>query len=466
MDFTMKQWFIGIIVIAIIVILVDGYRRMRRARYDSLHMSLKVKKDSSTSNEDSSESDLGYGSEFPNGGARKSQKQIDKDRINKVRSQYDFGRDLSDIIQQKKTATSEDYDDTQDEQWYDSEDEEFYNDHQVDEPWQDQQGNTNPEVHKEDDFVQEEAGFSALDDEIIDELESDVLNVNGQTTSAPASDDIDNDLSKDIPLDKSESDYVVEDSSYQEPEQVSLDLDESVPVLMESVEDEVESLDTNEEKSSSLDDDTDLRAEIRSVGKRVKPSVEPTIDNDALDDETFDSDHLETRSANKPRYESKYFSTNTEPATKEEQLLTEVLVINVKAPQGQMIHGSDLLQAVLENGLRYGAMNIFHRHSDEDGEGPVIFSMANMLKPGVFDLKTLDEFTTAGVTFFMTMPVYNDKNIPAFELMLETAKNIASMLGAELKDDQRSVLTAQTIEHYKERIRDFSRRLQLEKNKG
>jgi len=53
----------------------------------------------------------------------------------------------------------------------------------------------------------------------------------------------------------------------------------------------------------------------------------------------------------------------------------------------------------------------------------------------------------------------------AFDAMLLTAKNIAAELGGELKDENRSVMTGQTIEHYRERIRDFSRRQQLEKNK-
>ncbi|HBX36864.1 MAG TPA: hypothetical protein DEG76_06060 [Pseudohongiella sp.] len=39
--------------------------------------------------------------------------------------------------------------------------------------------------------------------------------------------------------------------------------------------------------------------------------------------------------------------------------------------------------------------------------------------------------------------------------MLATAKHVQSTLDADLKDDNRSVMTAQTIEHYRQRIRDF-----------
>ena len=54
----------------------------------------------------------------------------------------------------------------------------------------------------------------------------------------------------------------------------------------------------------------------------------------------------------------------------------------------------------------------------------------------------------------MTLPnVVN--NMMAFEQMLATARKVQAALDAELKDDNRSVMTAQTVEHYRQRIRDF-----------
>jgi cell division protein ZipA len=42
--------------------------------------------------------------------------------------------------------------------------------------------------------------------------------------------------------------------------------------------------------------------------------------------------------------------------------------------------------------------------------------------------------------------------------MLAVARDVAAALSAELKDEQHSVLTNQTIEHYRQRIADFSRK--------
>lgn len=66
---------------------------------------------------------------------------------------------------------------------------------------------------------------------------------------------------------------------------------------------------------------------------------------------------------------------------------------------------------------------------------------------------------------FLALPVETGSYMEAFDTMLTTAKAIAKQLQGELKDENRSVLTGQTIEHYRERIRDFSRRQRLEMRK-
>ena len=42
--------------------------------------------------------------------------------------------------------------------------------------------------------------------------------------------------------------------------------------------------------------------------------------------------------------------------------------------------------------------------------------------------------------------------------MLETAQTVVRNLGGELKDERRSVMTAQTIEHCRQRIREYERK--------
>ena len=136
---------------------------------------------------------------------------------------------------------------------------------------------------------------------------------------------------------------------------------------------------------------------------------------------------------------------------------SEVLVVNVMSRDGELFRGMDLLHVLITAGLKHGEMNIFHKHMDNDSENPIVFSVANILNPGTFDLDIMEEFTTRGVSLFLSMPSVIS-NTEAFEEMLRTAQQIRAALDGELRDDHRSVMTAQTIEHYRQRIHDFELR--------
>ncbi|MEM8498682.1 MAG: cell division protein ZipA [Pseudomonadota bacterium] len=135
----------------------------------------------------------------------------------------------------------------------------------------------------------------------------------------------------------------------------------------------------------------------------------------------------------------------------------EFLAVYVLAKNDAGFNGADLLQILLACDLRFGKRSIFHRHEYKNGTGPVQFSMANISEPGTFDLNTIESFQTPGICFFISLPGPEDP-LKAFDYMVETAKCIARNLDGELKDEARSAMTGQTLEHYRARVQEFERR--------
>ena len=133
----------------------------------------------------------------------------------------------------------------------------------------------------------------------------------------------------------------------------------------------------------------------------------------------------------------------------------ELLIINVLAPKGQRFQGEGLVTALRKQGLRYGDMNIFHRV--DPATKAKLYSVANAVEPGTFDLSDLGTMRSPGMTFFLQLPGPDDAS-DVFSDMLQAARNVAMDLGGELRDEDLSVLTGQTTEHMRQRIADFARR--------
>lgn len=139
----------------------------------------------------------------------------------------------------------------------------------------------------------------------------------------------------------------------------------------------------------------------------------------------------------------------------------EVIVISVLSRDEAGFQGPDLLNLMLACGLRYcHEMGVFHRFETESDDSALQFTMVNVLKPGVFDLDDMDAFATPGVTFLMPLPSAHD-SAAAFEAMFETAMVLVRNLSGELKDENRSVMTAQTVEFARQRVQEFERRHRL-----
>lgn len=142
---------------------------------------------------------------------------------------------------------------------------------------------------------------------------------------------------------------------------------------------------------------------------------------------------------------------------------SHVFILYAVARSEDGFSGTDILETLLACDLRFGDMDFFHRHEQASGRGPIEFSVANMMKPGVFDIDNMEPLQTRGLMFFVTLPGPTDM-LKAFDYMYETAKVVAKSLDGDIQDETRSLVTRQSLEHMRQQIRELERRLLVRRN--
>lgn len=136
-----------------------------------------------------------------------------------------------------------------------------------------------------------------------------------------------------------------------------------------------------------------------------------------------------------------------------------VVALTVMARHGQSMSGAELRSALEAEGLRYGDMQIFHHYGDNGDTPEPLFSVANAVKPGTFELDSLDSLETPGLALFARVP--ETRGTARFDLMLSKAEHLARQLDADVCDDGRCTLTKQSANHIRERIVEYERRQRL-----
>ena len=198
------------------------------------------------------------------------------------------------------------------------------------------------------------------------------------------------------------------------------------------------------------------RDRLAQSGQAVEAATAPTKVQEIAKPQIFEKGSFKqeprSRDSNTSRPSSSVME-NDEPALNAS--VEELLVVNLIAPRGHKFNGEDLVNGLRKQGLRYGDMSIFHRLNPLTKAK--LYSVANIVEPGTFDLADLETLSSPGISFFLQLPG-PDQASDAFEDMLTTARNLSSELGGELRDEQLSVLTRQTAEHMRERIAEYARR--------
>ncbi|WP_150539257.1 cell division protein ZipA [Actinobacillus vicugnae] len=129
-----------------------------------------------------------------------------------------------------------------------------------------------------------------------------------------------------------------------------------------------------------------------------------------------------------------------------------IITLYVVAPENQQFRGDYVVQSLEALGFQYGEYQIFHRHQHMgNSASPVIFSVANMMQPGVFDLTKIEQFSTVGLVLFMHLPSEGNDQVN-LKLLLKTTENLAQSLGGFVLNEQREIFDEASRQAYLARV--------------
>ena len=195
---------------------------------------------------------------------------------------------------------------------------------------------------------------------------------------------------------------------------------------------------------------TRLRRQSQQATRR-RQHREPAINQEMVAVDTDDALGLQVKIDEQQNPPPATSSIEKKSAADEQM---DIIALHVMAPKEYPYSGYELLQALLANGLRYGEMNIFHRHETKTGRGAILFSLASVNKPGAFELPKMGSFSCPGLILFMVLKSTVDA-MTAFDVMLETGRQLSEDLGGEVWDGQRQVLNMDKVAQIRARIRRF-----------
>lgn len=134
---------------------------------------------------------------------------------------------------------------------------------------------------------------------------------------------------------------------------------------------------------------------------------------------------------------------------------SEFITLNLHANPEKPFYYVHLQEFARATEMKFSEAGFYHFTEEEGSESYLGYSMINMYNPGNFLNPDDDPYlSTQGLVLLTTLPSTPDP-LKTFDRLLTVAQVIARNWEAELQDEHHSNLTQQTIEHYRQKIRDF-----------
>ncbi|KAF7775201.1 cell division protein ZipA [Pseudoalteromonas citrea] len=175
----------------------------------------------------------------------------------------------------------------------------------------------------------------------------------------------------------------------------------------------------------------------------------------AVDDEPITNNGSDITSVDVQQGAESEVEPDTSAPAQPVQEPSDFIILHIAMPEGLTMAGSRLLPAVLSLGFKYSDEGFFNRHVEPSGNGPVLFRLVNMFNPGTFDIDNMEQFGTAGVSLFMTLPCEGD-SLAAFNMLHGAAKKLADEFGATVLDSSREPLSVNAVRAYVEKVREYA----------
>lgn len=192
-------------------------------------------------------------------------------------------------------------------------------------------------------------------------------------------------------------------------------------------------------------------------GSRREPTLGEQLEDEVAADTTAAAGEDPTAQAELDLFERSLDGTaGTELGKRVSDEFDKIVTVYLAARAGEKLHGPDIVVAAEKAGLVYGHMGVYHRLIEQQPERGPVFSVANIVKPGNFEMGTIQELETPAIAFFLTLPA-PVAALDAWEAMLPTAERMAELLGGLLLDEQRNNLGRQLIGHIRDELRAYDR---------
>ncbi len=148
------------------------------------------------------------------------------------------------------------------------------------------------------------------------------------------------------------------------------------------------------------------------------------------------------------------------------------VTLTVMAKEDDHFEGGDLLREFTAAGLEMGKEGLYHSYFADSSRGrssgqqeAPLFTVSNVLAPGVFDQQQIMNLRTTGIALFFQLPGEHSGK-QAFEKMAETAHKLAVGLGGQVCDEERKPLTPHSLQQLRDQVYEFEYNQELESRRA